>query len=99
MVLTISVKNILRIFPKITNLNNYQSVWPNIYSDDLYLIKKENIPIYKNKQFLFYKSKIGTCYYSSSPCTHYFNKTDFTLNEINFKIFKGYKFFYFKKMI
>lgn len=99
MILTISVKNIIRIFPKITNMNNYQNAWPNIYSDDLHSIKKENIPLYKNGQFLFYKSKIGTCYYSSSPCTHYFNKTDFTLSEINFKIFKGYKFFYFKKMI
>jgi len=97
MLLVISVKNLIRIFPKITNIKNYQSAWPNIYSDDPYSKKDENIPIFKNKEFLFYKSKSGACYFSSAPCTHYFYQTDFILNEINLKILKGYKFFYFQK--
>jgi hypothetical protein len=93
----ITIKHTVRISTEITGMRNNQSPWPNIYSDSKYSKKVENIPIYKNEQFLFYKSKNSTCYFSSSPCTHYFYQTDFTLDEINLKIFTGYKFFYFGK--
>ena len=97
MLIAITSKHVARIFPEITSMYNNQKAWPNIYSDEKNSKKNDNIPIYKNGQFLFYKSKTGTCYFNSSPCTHYFYQTDFTIDEINLKIFAGYKFFYFNK--
>ena len=87
-------KNIFRI------VKNYTSnhPWPAIYSENNDLKKIDNIPIIKNKKIIFYKSKNGTCHYNKSPCTHYFNGNDFTIDEINLKILFGYKIFYFNKI-
>jgi hypothetical protein len=87
-------KNIFRI------VNNYtlKNPWPSIYSEKNDLTKIDNIPIIKNKKIIFYKSKSGTCHYNKSPCTHYFNGNDFTLDEINLKILFSYKIYYFSKI-
>ena len=58
--------------------------------------KKDNLKIIKNNSFMFYKSKTGECYFSKSPCTHFFNGSDFKIDEINIKNFLGYKIYYFK---
>jgi len=98
LLLAIVAKNTMRIYPKLfVEKNDRESAWPNIYSENKNSKKIDNIPIYKGEQFLFYKSKNGTCHYSKSPCTHYFNHADSPLDEINLKFFKGYKIFYFKK--
>jgi hypothetical protein len=98
LLLAIVTKNVMRIYPKlIVQKNDSQSPWPNIYSENKNSQKIDNISLYKNGQFLFYKSKDGTCHYNSGPCTHYFNANDGSLDEINLKTFHGYKIFYFKK--
>ena len=98
LLLAIVTKNAMRIYPKlIVQKNDSQSPWPNIYSENKNSQKIDNISLYKNGQFLFYKSKDGTCHYNRGPCTHYFNANDGSLDEINLKTFYGYKIFYFKK--
>ena len=87
-------KNIFRIVKNYTSNNP----WPAIYSENNDLKKIDNIPIIKNKKIIFYKSKNGTCHYNKSPCTHYFNGNDFTIDEINLKILFGYKIYYFNKI-
>jgi len=99
LLLSIAIKNIARIYPNLLTKNeNKTTEWPNIYSENKIEQKIENIPIYKNGQFLFYKSKQGSCHYTSSPCTHYFYKSDFTLDEINLETINTYKVFFFKKL-
>jgi hypothetical protein len=99
LLLSIAIKNIARIYPNLLTKNeNKTTVWPNIYSENKIEQKIENIRIYKNGQFLFYKSKEGSCHYTSSPCTHYFYKSDFTLDEINLETINTYKVFFFKKL-
>ncbi len=71
--------------------------WPNIYSSKKNQLKKENTQIKKDENFMFYKSKKGECYYSKSPCTHFFNGNDFTIEQINLDKFYGYKIYYFKR--
>ena len=90
----ITVKNSNRIY---NGFIDEIDPWPNIYNDGKINSKKKNINIKKGKTTLFYKSKIGECYYSKSPCTHYFNGNDFNLDEINLDNFYGYKIYYFKK--
>lgn len=97
LLLAIVIKNIIRIYPNLETNNNTKYAWPNIYSENNDREKLENFSIYKNGEFLFYKSSYGTCHYSKSPCTHYFNNTDFTLDEINLKIIRNYKIFYFQR--
>ena len=60
--------------------------------------KKRKFKIIKNNNFMFFKSKEGECYYSKSPCTHFFNGSDFKLDEINIKNFLGYKNILFYKL-
>ena len=62
-----------------------------------YLKKKIILEIKKNENIIFYKSANNECYYSSSPCTHFFNGKDFKIDEINLKIIKNYKVYFFKK--
>jgi hypothetical protein len=98
LLLSISIKNIARIYPKLLINNEIKTTqWPNIYSENKNVEKIENIAIYKNGQFLFYKSREGSCHYTPSPCTHYFYNTDFTLDEINLETINTYKVFFFKK--
>jgi hypothetical protein len=98
LLLSISIKNIARIYPKLLINNEIKTAqWPNIYSENKNVEKIENIAIYKNGQFLFYKSREGSCHYTPSPCTHYFYNTDFTLDEINLETINTYKVFFFKK--
>ena len=96
LVLGVTLKNINRIN---NGISNQLSIWPNIYDSDNKentFSKKENIAIKKNNQIIFYKSKKNECYYSQSPCTHFFNGNDFTLEEINIKKVKSYKIYYFE---
>ena len=51
----------------------------------------------KNNQIIFYKSASEECYYSKSPCTHFYNGDDFTLNEIMNENKFGYTIYYFMK--
>ncbi len=94
LVLGITLKNINRIYDGFVEKIE---PWPNIYSDGKSQMKKENKQIIKNQTTLFYKSKKGECYYSKSPCTHFFNGNDFKLSEINLDNFYGYKIYYFKR--
>tara|TARA_B100000989_G_scaffold179259_1_gene134651 strand:+ start:446 stop:2152 length:1707 start_codon:yes stop_codon:yes gene_type:complete len=94
LILGVSLKNINRISKGIKNKSD---PWPNIYSSNITNKKKENLKIIKNEDIIFYKSKKGECYYSKSPCTHFFNGNDFSLAEINIKNYKGYKVYYFTK--
>ena len=88
----ISLKNINRIYHGIDdNINT----WPNIYNSDLVFKKNKNIEIKKNNKIIFYKANKGECYFSKSPCTHFYNGKDFNLNEINVKNIKGYKIYFF----
>ena len=86
------IKDSNRIYP---NLYKNIDPWPGIYSANKINKKKENTPIIKNQKIIFYKAKKGECYYSKSPCTHYYNGSDFKLNEINLDNFQGYKIYYF----
>ena len=88
----ISSKNLIRI-SKNSKLDF--NVWPNIYNSGNKFEKLENLKIKKDNETLFYKSKISECYYSKSPCTHFYNGNDFTLDEIDMKIVYGYKIYYF----
>ena len=92
LILGISLKNINRIN---FGIKNSTYIWPNIYNSNMGYKKKENLKIVKNNNFMFFKSKKGECYYSKSPCTHFFNGSDFKLDEINIKNFLGYKIYYF----
>lgn len=94
LILGVSLKNINRISK---GIKNESDPWPNIYNSNIFNKKKENLKIMKNKDIIFYKSKKGECYYSKSPCTHFFNGNDFSLAEINIKNYKGYKIYYFTK--
>ncbi len=88
----------LKNFYRINNgIENNISLWPNIYSSENNFKKKSNKPIYKNGSLIFYKSKREECYYSSSPCTHFFNGKDFKIEDINLDSKLGYKIYYFKK--
>ncbi len=93
LILGISLKNINRIN---IGLKNGTYIWPNIYNSNMSYKKKDNLQIIKNNSFMFYKSKTGECYFSKSPCTHFFNGSDFKIDEINIKNFFGYKIYYFK---
>tara|TARA_Y100000768_G_scaffold388431_1_gene384314 strand:+ start:1741 stop:3462 length:1722 start_codon:yes stop_codon:yes gene_type:complete len=86
-------KNFLRIVKNYGNDYNY-APWPKIYSEDKKNDKKQNIPIIINNEAIFYYSNQGTCYYSSSPCTHLSNSR-INKNTIKFKSKLGYKIFYF----
>ena len=86
------IKDSNRIYP---NLYKNIDPWPGIYSANKINKKKENTPIIKNHKIIFYKAKKGECYYSKSPCTHYYNGSDFKLSEINLDNFQGYKIYYF----
>ena len=86
------IKDSNRIYP---NLYKNIDPWPGIYSANKIIKKKENTPIIKNQKIIFYKAKKGECYYSKSPCTHYYNGSDFKLSEINLDNFQGYKIYYF----
>jgi hypothetical protein len=98
LLLSISIKNIARIYPNLLIKNEEKkNEWPNIYSENKNVKKIENTAIYKNEQFLFYKSREGSCHYAPSPCTHYFYNSDFTLDEINLETINTYKVFFFKK--
>jgi hypothetical protein len=98
LLLSISIKNIARIYPNLLIKNEEKkNEWPNIYSENKNVKKIENTAIYKNEQFLFYKSREGGCHYAPSPCTHYFYNSDFTLDEINLETINTYKVFFFKK--
>jgi hypothetical protein len=98
LLLSISIKNIARIYPNLLIKNEKKTTeWPNIYSENKNIEKIDNIAIYKNGQFLFYKSREGSCYYTPGPCTHYFYNADFTLDEINLEIINTYKVFFFKR--
>tara|TARA_B100000886_G_scaffold322825_2_gene266121 strand:- start:2633 stop:4336 length:1704 start_codon:yes stop_codon:yes gene_type:complete len=88
----ISLKNINRIYQGIDDNIN---AWPNIYNSDLVFKKNKNIGIKKNDKIIFYKANKGECYFSKSPCTHFYNGQDFSLNEINVKNIKGYKIYFF----
>jgi|TARA_B100001964_G_C14258504_1_gene613831 hypothetical protein len=92
--LGITIKNGNRIY---SSFNENIDPWPNIYSEDKKNKKKINIPITKNQKIIFYKSKHGECYYSKSPCTHFYNGNDFKIDDINLEIFKGYKIYYFER--
>ena len=88
----------LKNFYRINNgIENNISLWPNIYSSENNYKKKNNKPIFKNGSIIFYKSKSEECYYSSSPCTHFFNGKDFKIEDINLDNKLGYKIYYFKK--
>ena len=98
LLLSILIKNIARIYPNLLINNEKKTTeWPNIYSENKNIERIENIAIYKNGQFLFYKPKEGSCHYTPGPCTHYFYNTDFTLDEINLEIINTYKVFFFKR--
>ena len=88
----ISLKNINRIYQ---GINNNIVAWPNIYNSELVFKKNENIEIKKGNKIIFYKSNKGECYFSKSPCTHFYNGKDFNLNEINVKKIRGYKIYFF----
>ncbi len=88
----ISLKNINRIYE---GINNNIVAWPNIYNSELVFKKNENIEVKKGNKIIFYKSKKGECYFSKSPCTHFYNGKDFNLNEINVKNIRGYKIYFF----
>ena len=88
----ISLKNINRIYQ---GINNNIVAWPNIYNSELVFKKNENIEIKKGNKIIFYKSNKGECYFSKSPCTHFYNGKDFNLNEINVKNIRGYKIYFF----
>ena len=90
----VTIKNFVRIYE---GIDKNKSVWPNIYNSGNSFKKKDNLEILKNNEVFFYKSKKGECYYSKSPCTHYYNGTDFTLDEISINNFKGYKIYFFIK--
>ena len=86
-------KNLIRI------LKNYDKVyydhpWPKIYAEDDFNNKKNLKPIYKNNEVIFYQSNKGLCYYNTAPCTHMLD-SQFSINEINFKLIFSYKVFYF----
>ena len=63
----------------------------------IFLKKKNNLAIKKNNKIIFYKSIEKECYYSTGPCTHFYNGNDFELNEIDVNNFYGYKVYYFNK--
>ena len=86
-------KNFLRIIKNYGDDYNY-APWPKIYSEDERNDKKQNIPIIINNETIFYYSNKGTCYYSSSPCTHLSNSR-INKNTIKFDRKLGYKIFYF----
>ncbi len=88
----ISLKNINRIYE---GINNNIVAWPNIYNSELVFKKNENIEVKKGNKIIFYKSNKGECYFSKSPCTHFYNGKDFNLNEINVKNIRGYKIYFF----
>ena len=88
----ISLKNINRIYQ---GINNNIVAWPNIYNSELVFKKNENIEVKKGNKIIFYKSNKGECYFSKSPCTHFYNGKDFNLNEINVKNIRGYKIYFF----
>ena len=90
----VTSKNLNRI---IKGYNAKNNLWPNIYDSGNEFKKRENFRVIKNNKLIFYKSKKGECYYSSSPCTHFFNGNDFTLDELNIKNLRSYKVYYFKK--
>lgn len=92
MLVGISLKNINRIYQ---GFDDNINAWPNIYNSDLVFKKNKNIGIKKNDKIIFYKSNKGECYFSKSPCTHFYNGQDFSLNEINVKNIKGYKIYFF----
>ena len=94
LLLIILLKNGNRIYK---GLNNETNVWPNIYGSGKNYKKKKHLPIKKNNKIFFYKSVNEECYYSSSPCTHFYTGEDFTLNDINLDNFHGYKIYYFNK--
>lgn len=86
-------KNLIRI------IENYDKIyfdkpWPKIYADDDFNNKKFLKPIYKNNEVIFYQSEKGLCYYNTAPCTHMLD-SQFSINEINFKLIFSYKVFYF----
>lgn len=81
-----------------SGIDNNVSLWPNIYNSGNFYKKKDNKAIFKNKNLIFYKSKKEECYYSPSPCTHFFNGEDFKIDEINVDNKIGYKIYYFKKI-
>ena len=88
-------KSSLRIIKNYDQVYN-QKPWPKIYSEDKKNTKKKNIPIYKNKNKVFYQSSKGLCYYNTAPCTHMLN-SQFTKEEINLTKKWNYKVFYFSK--
>ncbi len=89
-------KNSLRIIKNYDQVYN-QKPWPKIYSEDKKNSKKQNIAIFKEKNFAFYQSSEGLCYYNEAPCTHMLD-SQFTNYEINFTKKWIYKIFYFSKM-
>ncbi len=88
------LKNSIRIYDGYIS-ESY--IWPNIYESGKLYEKKINLPIKKNNQIIFYKSASEECYYSKSPCTHFYNGDDFTLNEIMNENKFGYTIYYFMK--
>ena len=94
LILGVVTKNVTRIYKKSEIVSN---IWPNIYGSEKNFQKKENLKIYKNGEIIFYISKNGECYYSKSPCTHFFNGKDFNIDEINVKKVFRYSIYYFDK--
>ena len=92
--LGVVTKNVTRIYKKSEIVSN---IWPNIYGSEKNFQKKENLKVYKNGEIIFYISKNGECYYSKSPCTHFFNGKDFNIDEINVKKVFRYSIYYFDK--
>ena len=90
----ICLKNFNRIYK---GINKNVSLWPNIYNSNNIFEKKNNLAIKKNNKIIFYKSIENECYYSTGPCTHFYNGNDFELNEIDVNNFYGYKVYYFNK--
>lgn len=89
------IKNSHKIFKNYNNVY-IKSPWPKIYSETKNNSFNTSKAYIKENEILFYKPELyPLCYYSKRICTHDID-VQYKINEINLKIFKNYKIFYFE---
>ena len=78
-------KNLIRIYDS----HNFKNPWPNIYTlseNKSKNIKRENIPIFYDNEFVYFFSKTE-CLFNESPCSNYLKKNIIKTKKYSYEFF------------